>query len=423
MIDSLEGTQHNKWKEISAEVEKASNRIKEVVFKTAFEKNAYLSDRFKANIYLKREDQQVVRSFKIRGAYNKMSQLSLEERKRGVVCSSAGNHAQGFALACQKLGISGIIYMPTPTPTQKINKVKKFGQEFIEVRLVGDTYDDAYAKAHEECIMRNAVFIHPFNDYDVIAGQGTVAVEMLAEQKNLDYVLIAVGGGGLLSGVSSYFKTNSPQTKIIAVEAKGAPSFHTSLKKGHATSLSSIDTFADGIAVKQMGDLCFELCRDAVSDSLLVSEGKICSTILDLYNEEAIVVEPAGAVSVAALEQLDDIEGKKIGVVICGGNNDINRTQEIKERALLFEGKKHYFLIRFPQRAGALREFLESLGPNDDITHFEYTKKTNRTSGPALVGLELNDAKDFDDLIKRFAQNGINHQHLNNNPMLFEMLV
>ncbi len=411
------------WREVANEVEKASKRISGVVSKTEFEHNYFLSEKFNAQIYLKREDQQIVRSFKIRGAYNKMSQLSEEEKQRGVVCSSAGNHAQGFALACFKLQIRGIIYMPSPTPTQKINKVKKFGQQFVEVRLVGDTYDDAYDQAYKECQNINAVFIHPFNDLEVIAGQGTVASEMIEEHEDLDYVLIAVGGGGLLSGVSAYFKIKSPRTKIIAVESKGAPSLYESLRVGEPAMLSEIDTFADGIAVKHMGALCFDLCKNAVDQSLLVEEGKICSTILELYNEQAIVVEPAGAVSIAALEQLRDIEGKKIGVIVCGGNNDINRTQEIKERALLYEGKKHYFLIRFPQRAGALREFLETLGPKDDITHFEYTKKTNRTSGPALVGLELNQAGDFEALVQRFSTSGINYQHLNNNPMLFEMLV
>jgi len=388
-------------------------------------KNHNLSEKYNCNVFLKREDMQTVRSFKIRGAYNKISSLSDDQRVKGVICASAGNHAQGVAYACAELSIHGKIYMPNPTPNQKINKVKHFGKGWVEVVLIGDTYDDAYESALAAQVEHNYTFIHPFNDRDVIAGQGTIAAEILEQSEvDIDYILVAVGGGGLISGVGSYFKIQSPNTKIIAVEAKGAPSMQLSIKNNQVTRLDSIDTFADGIAVKEVGDITYSIAMQLVDQSILVSEGKICSTILQLYNEEAIVVEPAGAVSIAALDGLaDKIVGKNVAIIICGGNNDIQRTEEIRERALLYEGRKHYFIIRFPQRAGALRDFLSVLGKEDDITYFQYTKKNSRENGPALVGIELDTENDFNPLLRRMNDQGIIYQHINDNPMLFEMLV
>jgi len=406
-------------------VSDAHNRIKDVVLETPFLQNYNLSEQYDCKVFLKREDMQSVRSFKIRGAYNKIKGLSSDEVTNGVVCASAGNHAQGVALSCSKLKIKCTIYMPNPTPNQKITKVKQFGGEWVEVILTGDTFDDAYESALVASQEQKMTFVHPFNDEQVIAGQGTIAKEMLDQiDEKLDYLLVAVGGGGLLSGVGSYFKQVSPETKIIAVEAAGAAALNTSLQNGELTRLAKIDSFADGIAVKEIGSLTFQIIQKVIDDNITVPEGAICSSILKLYNEEAIVVEPAGAVSIAALDQLkEQIKGKKVGIIVCGGNNDVNRTQEITERALLYEGKKHYFIIRFPQRAGALRDFLNVLGPNDDIAHFEYTKKTNRASGPALVGLEVQNWEDFESLIGRMKSQGINFEHINDNPMLFEMLV
>jgi len=400
-------------------------RIKDVVLETPYLQNYNLSEQYGCNIFLKREDMQSVRSFKIRGAYNKIKGLSAEQTSNGVVCASAGNHAQGVAISCSRLKIKGTIYMPNPTPSQKIAKVKQFGGTWVDVILTGDTFDDAYESALLAAEKKEMTLVHPFNDPDVIAGQGTIAKEMLEQvDAQLDYLLVAVGGGGLLSGVGSYFKQMSPNTKIIAVEAEGAAALNASLKNGKLTRLDKIDSFADGIAVKEIGDLTYQIIQEVIDDNITVPEGAICSAILKLYNEEAIVVEPAGAVSIAALEQLQDkIKGKNVGIIVCGGNNDVNRTQEITERALLYEGKKHYFIIRFPQRAGALRDFLNVLGPNDDIAHFEYTKKTNRASGPALVGLEVQNKTDFESLINRMTDQGINFEHINDNPMLFEMLV
>ena len=343
----------------------------------------------------------------------------------GVVCVSAGNHAQGVAFACAHLGINGTIVMPSTTPSQKVKKVRHFGKDKVEVILEGDTFDDAYHVACKLQKENGSTFVHPFDDDLVIAGQGTIASEILEETAEpLDFLFVAVGGGGLISGILSYIKMLSPNTKVIAVEAAGAPAMYQSVKEGKRVVLDSIDGFADGVAVKQIGEKTFEICKEHVDDFVLVEEGAICSAILNLYNDEAIVAEPAGAVGIAALEQYkDQIKGKNVGVVICGGNNDVARTEEIRERALLWEGKKHYFIVRFPQRAGALKEFLGVLGPEDDIAHFEYTKKNNRNTGPALVGVELKNKDDFSSLISRMKEKRINFEHINNSPMLFEWIV
>jgi threonine dehydratase len=408
-----------------ADIERAHSNLKDVVIKTPFLKNYRLSKTYDCNIYLKREDMQQIRSFKIRGAYHKISTLSKEETLRGIVCASAGNHAQGVAFACAHLQIKGTIYMPMTTPKQKISKVKFFGGDWISIVLVGDTYDDCQAEAFTKSKEENLPFIHAFNDETVMAGQGSVAIEMLEEiNVPIDILIVAVGGGGLISGVGSYFKQKSPNTKIIAVEASGAPALYEARKAGNPVLLDKIDSFADGIAVKCIGDKTFAHCQEIVDDIYLVPEGKICSTILSLYNDEAIVVEPAGAVSISALDYItDEIKGKNVAIIICGGNNDISRTEEIRERALMYEGKKHYFIIRFPQRAGAFKDFLNVLGPEDDITYFEYTKKNNRETGPAMVGIELKNKDDFDSLIDRMHKASINFEHINHSRTLFEMLV
>lgn len=404
---------------------KAHNDIKEHIWPTHTLYHKNLSQKYNCSLYLKREDLQVVRSFKIRGAYFKMKNMSTDHLNKGVICASAGNHAQGVAYACSDLKVKGIIYMPTTTPKQKISKVKHFGGTYISIILKGDTYDDAYSYALAHAEQDDLSFIHPFNDREVMTGQGTIGVEMIEELPvSLDYLFIAVGGGGLLAGVGSYFRQISPQTKIIAVEAAGAPSFYEALKVGYPVKLKKIDSFADGIAVKMIGDLTFDICKEVADDCCIIPEGHICSSILQLYNDEAIVVEPAGAVSFSALDKYkDEITGKNVGIIVCGGNNDITRTEEIRERALMYEGRKHYFIIRFPQRAGALKDFLNLLGPEDDIAHFEYTKKNNRDSGPALVGIEVKMPSDAQLLIDKMLGSGINFEHLNQNPLLFEMLV
>ncbi len=404
----------------------AQQALKDVIIKTPLMENLNLSDRFESNIFLKREDLQVVRSYKIRGAYNKIHRLSKEELDKGIICASAGNHAQGVAFACQKLGIHGKIYMPSPTPSQKIKQVEMFGKEHVEIVLIGDTYDDAYNEAKKYAIDNDLTFVHPFNDLQVIEGQATVGMEILNDTSDkIDYLFLPIGGGGLASGVSSVFKNLSPTTKIIGVEPEGAPAMKVSLEKGAVTTLKHIDKFVDGAAVKEVGALTFKICKENLHEVITVPEGKVCTTILQLYNEEAIVVEPAGALTIAALDLYkDQIKGKNVVCVVSGSNNDITRTEEIKERSMLYEGLKHYFMIRFAQRAGALREFLmDVLGPKDDITLFEYSKKNNRERGPALIGIVLEKREDFDDLIVRMKSKDIKYEYLNDRQDLFQYLI
>lgn len=404
----------------------ASHTIKDVISPTPLQYNHLLSERYGCHVYLKREDMQSVRSFKIRGAYNRIKRLSPEDLENGIICASAGNHAQGVAYSCHLLNISGKIFMPNTTPKQKVNQVKFWGKNSVEIVLVGDTFDDAYEKAIECSREENRTFIHPFDDYDVIAGQGTVGVELLNDcHENIDYLFGAIGGGGLMAGVGTYLKHFSPETKLIGVEPEGAPGMKESVLKGEVTSLDKIDPFVDGAAVKTVGTKTFNICKELIDDIVVVPEGKVCTTLLSLYNENAIVVEPTGALSIAALDTYaEQIKGKTVVCIVSGGNNDIGRMQEIKERSKLYEGLQHYFIVNFPQRPGALREFLlEVLGPNDDISHFEYTKKNNRETGPALVGIELKDREDYFPLIERIKTKGFNCREVNKDSTLFQMLV
>jgi len=403
----------------------AAERLSNVVTKTPLQLNLNLSKRYQCNVYLKREDLQIVRSYKLRGAYNMLSSLPKEQLAKGVVCASAGNHAQGFAFSCKKLGVKGVVFMPSFTPKQKIKQTKMFGEDQIEVKLIGDTFDDCAIAAKQFTEENDMVFIPPFDHHKIIEGQGTVGVEILEELKEIDYIFIPVGGGGLCAGVGSYIKQHLPQTQIVGLEPEGAPSMLKALHTGHPVTLESIDRFVDGAAVKRIGDITFPICKQVINDMHLVSEGKICSTILQLYNEHAIVVEPAGALSIAALDDYaEKIKGKNIVCIIGGGNNDIDRMPEIKERSLQYEGLKHYFLIRFAQRPGALREFLNYvLGENDDITRFEYMQKTNKEIGPALVGIELAKRSDYDDLMKRMKEYNIDFSEINKNDTLFGYLI
>ena len=407
-------------------IERAANILKNVALRTPLVKNDQYSEKFQCSVLFKREDLQQVRSYKIRGAYHKISSLGKEQRSKGIVCASAGNHAQGVALSCKLLKIHGVIYMPSPTPKQKINQVKMFGEEYIDVVLIGDTFDDAKYVATLESERLQKTFIHSFDDEKIIEGQATVGLEILEQSEHpIDYIFVPVGGGGLSSGLSSYVKKLSPETKIIGVEPEGAPSMSTSIKADKNILLETIDNFVDGAAVKRVGNLNFSLCKKHLHDMITIPEGKICQTILDLYNKEATVVEPAGALSIAALDTYkEQIKGKNVVCIVSGSNNDITRTAEIKERALLYENIKHYFIIKFPQRAGALREFVaDILGPDDDITHFEYTKKTNREKGAAVVGLELKSADDLAPLIARMKRLNFYGDYLNDKPDLFQFLV
>lgn len=404
----------------------AHHSLKDVVIHTPLQYNDILSERYQCNVFLKREDLQIVRSFKIRGAYYLIHSLAKEGLNTGVVCASAGNHAQGVAFACKHLKIFGKIFMPKTTPRQKVTQVKRFGAEFVEIVLIGDTFDDAFSEAMEYCTTHEKTFIHPFDDRRIIAGQGTIGMEIMEDMdETIDYLFMSIGGGGLTSGVGTYIKGVSPMTKIIGVEPKGAPAMKTSLENNQVSILNKIDKFVDGAAVKKVGELPFLICQSLIDDIVIVPEGKVCTTILELYNENAIVAEPAGALPISALEfYQEEIKGKNIVCVISGGNNDIGRMQEIKERSLIYEGLQHHFIITFPQRAGALREFLdEVLGPDDDIIRFEYTKKNNKDNGPALVGIELKRSEDFEDLLTRMVAHEIEYIEVNKDKNLFNLLI
>lgn len=408
------------------DIVRAHHVLREVIVRTPLQRDAVLSAKYDCDVYLKREDLQVVRSFKIRGAYNMIRSLSEQEREAGIVCASAGNHAQGVAFSCNALEIKGEIYMPSTTPNQKVKMVKRFGGGYVEVILIGDTFDDAYHEAMKACNEHGMTFIHPFDEAKIIAGNGTIGMEIMEDMDTpADYMFVTIGGGGLAAGVATYVKTVSPSTKLIGVEPSGAASMMEALKQGEVVTMDEIDKFVDGAAVKRVGQLTYDICSGLLDNIVTVPEGKACTTILELYNENAIVVEPAGSLAVAALDlNRELIRGKKVVCIISGGNNDIDRMQEIKERSLIYEGLKHYFMINFPQRAGALREFLEEvLGPDDDIARFEYTKKHNKENGPALVGIELLRPEDYEPLIERMQRKGIQYTELNKNMNLFNLLI
>lgn len=410
-------------------VEQAYEVLKRVVVRTPLDYSRYLSEKYGATVYIKRENEQRVRSFKIRGAYYAISQLSDEEKALGVVCASAGNHAQGVAYTCQEMQIPATIFMPITTPQQKIGQVRFFGGDFVDIRLVGDTFDESAQAAQEFTKESGKTFIDPFDDANVQAGQGTVAYEILEEAEeqsvSFDQILVPIGGGGLVAGVSAFLKENAPEIKIIGVEANGARSMKAAFDKGRPVKLASIDKFADGIAVQKVGASTYEVARKHVDKLIGVDEGWISATILDLYSKLGIVAEPAGAATVAALEVIKDkIKGQTICCIISGGNNDINRMPEMEERALIYEGIKHYFVVNFPQRPGALREFVNDiLGPNDDITRFEYIKRANKGTGPVLIGIALGNKEDYVQFLSRLEDFDPQYINLHENDSLYKMLV
>ncbi|UEG54450.1 threonine ammonia-lyase IlvA [Mucilaginibacter daejeonensis] len=403
----------------------ARERLRKVVRRTPLEFNQGLSDKYGCEIYFKREDLQVVRSYKLRGAYNMISQLPHEQLAKGVVCASAGNHAQGVAFSCKRLDIKGVIFMPGITPRQKVKQTEMFGNGNVEIVLVGDTFDDCLQEALKYTEANGMTFIPPFDDHRIIEGQGTVGIEINEDLPDAEVIVMPVGGGGLAAGVGSFFKQLNPNIQLIGVEPEGAPSMIEAIRRGQPYTLSQINRFVDGAAVKRVGHFTYQICNEVLDDMLSVPEGKVCTTILKLYNEDAIVVEPAGALSVAVLDLIkDQIAGKKVVCVISGGNNDIDRMGEIKEQSLLYEGLKHYFIVRFPQRPGALKLFVsEVLGPGDDITRFEFIKKTERERGPALVGIELKNAEDYPALLQRMEEHKFDVIEVNRDQTLFEYLV
>lgn len=413
----------------SKQIKTAHEALKGAVLHTPLQYDRYLSEKYQSQIYLKREDLQKVRSFKLRGAYYAIQSKSPEELKQGVVCASAGNHAQGVAYACSERQIPATIFMPITTPSQKVSQVEFFGGKWVTIRLVGDTFDLSAQAAKEYAFLEGMPFIDPFDDPSVIAGQGTVAVEVMEDFAKLnlqpDYVMVAIGGGGLISGVSTFVKEVSPATKVIGVEPKGAASMKAAFEEEKPVDLAEIDKFVDGAAVKKVGELTYQQSHKHVDQLITIDEGHVCQTILELYAKQAIVAEPAGALSVSALETMkEEIKGKTVVCIISGGNNDSSRMAEIEERALIYQGVMNYFLVHFPQRPGALKEFVNDvLGPNDDITRFEYTKKINRGKGPVMLGVLSKESKDVPPLFDRIADFDPNYVKINENPTLFTLLV
>ncbi len=407
-------------------IERASGVLEEILEPTPFQKNQNLSDLYGAEVYLKREDLQMVRSYKIRGAYNKIRTIEPEFLKNGIVCASAGNHAQGVAFSCNKLKIMGSIFMPTTTPKQKIEQVRMFGREFIEIVLTGDTFDAANSAAIKYAKEHDKTFIPPFDDPKVMEGQGTIGREIMNQSKvKLDYIFVPIGGGGLASGLGSYIKQMSPETKIIGVEPAGAPCMKEAIRIGYPIKLDKIDKFVDGAAVQEAGTLTFQVCREMLDDIVIVPEGAVCTTIIQMYNKSAIVVEPAGALATAALRfYADKIKGKNVACIVSGSNNDITRMEEIREKSLLYEGLKHYFIVNFSQKSGAVLSFIRDvIGPTDDLVYIQYIKKTNKESGPALIGIEVSAKEDFYKLIQRMEAINIPYEYINENNHLFEILI
>ncbi|MCW2559540.1 MAG: L-threonine ammonia-lyase [Mycobacterium sp.] len=389
----------------AADIDAAAERISGVVALSPLQLSDRLSAITGASVYLKREDLQAVRSYKLRGAYNLLMQLTPEEIAAGVVCSSAGNHAQGFALACRSMGIHGRVYVPAKTPKQKRDRIRYHGGEYIELIVGGKTYDVAAAAALEDVARTGATLVPPYDDLRTMAGQGTIAVEILSQlDAEPDLVVVPVGGGGCISGITTYLAERTTSTAVLGVEPAGAAAMVAALANGEPVTLDHVDQFVDGAAVAKAGALPYAALAaagDMVSITT-VDEGAVCSAMLDLYQNEGIIAEPAGALSVAALLEADVAPGSTVVCLVSGGNNDVSRYNEVVERSLVHLGLKHYFLVDFPQEPGALRRFLdEVLGPNDDVTLFEYVKRNNRETGEALVGVELGSAADFDGLMER----------------------
>lgn len=392
----------------AADIQIAQARISSVIAATPLQFSPRLSEITGAKVFLKREDLQDVRSYKIRGAYNAMVQLTDEERAAGVVAASAGNHAQGVAYACRQLGIKGRIYVPNATPKQKRDRIAYHGRDAVEIVVVGDSFDEAAAAARADAQRTGATMVEPFDSFNTIVGQGTVAAEIIAQLSGqgltLDTICVPVGGGGLLSGVTSYLSDMSPNTQVMGVEPAGAACMRAALENNGPITLGHTDPFVDGAAVACFGDLpwhILEANRNRVHP-MIAPEGAVCEAQLDLYQNEGIIAEPAGALSVAALEQMQFEPGEVVVCIISGGNNDVLRYAEIMERSLVYRGLKHYFLVNFPQKPGQLRMFLSDvLGPDDDISQFEYLKRNNRETGAALVGIELRRASDLDELLAR----------------------
>jgi threonine dehydratase len=410
---------------LAAAVDAAAARLEGVALPTSLQRNERLSDAAGVQVWLKREDLQVGRSYKLRGAYNLLAQLGPAERAAGAVCASAGNHGQGVAYACRRLGIRGRVHVPSTTPRQKRERIIALGGDAVELVVGGDTYDEAAAAAAEHATRTGATVVPAFDDPRTIAGQGTVGAEIVAQLGHAPHVVVVpVGGGGLLAGVGGFLATRHPQVRIVGVEPAGAASMTAALAAGGPVALPELDTFVDGAAVRRVGDVSFPLVRDCGAELVTVAEGRVCTEMLDLYQVDGIIAEPAGALAAAALDQLDLPAGSTVVCLLSGGNNDVSRYAEVIERSLVHRGLKHYFLVEFPQEPGALRRFLdEVLGPDDDIVLFEYVKRDNRETGAALVGIEVAHRDGYEGLWKRMEASPLKIQHVAPGTTAYRFLV
>jgi threonine dehydratase len=406
-------------------IDEAASRLQPVVELTGLQFNARLSEQTGAEVWLKREDLQQVRSYKIRGAYNLIAQLGQAERDSGVLCASAGNHGQGVAFACARLGIKGRVFLPGTTPRQKRERILALGEGMVELVVSGDTYDEAAAASKIAAFETGATLVPAFDDVRTIAGQGTVAKEIVEQFGQApDVLLVPVGGGGMLAGCLTWLGEHHPAVKVVGLEPAGAACLSEAMKAGAPFDLPKIDTFVDGAAVRRAGDLTFAIAQHYRPQMVVVPEGRVCSEMLELYQIDGIIAEPAGALATAGLGLFRPEPGQKVVAIVSGGNNDVSRYAEIVERSLVYEGRKHYFMVNFPQEPGALRRFLDDvLGPNDDITHFEYTKRSNRELGPALVGIELGDPADYPGLIQRLEASPIGFEVVEPDSPFYRFLV
>ncbi len=408
------------------EIEEVSRSFPEDIIQSPLEYHARLSKKYGADVFLKREDRQAVRSYKIRGAYTVISQTSAEERKGGFVAASAGNHAQGFAYSCKLFKTTGVVFMPTTTPLQKIQATRKFGGDYTTIEIVGNNFDEAQEQALAFCAQNNMTFIPAFDHPEIIKGQASCGLEILTQNEgsDIDYIFCPIGGGGLIAGLSEVFLQSPQNPIIIGCEPQGAPAAYHSLERGSNVVLESIDTFVDGASVKAIGTHTFPYIQKNINTVNLVPEGRLCSTIIELLQEDGLVLEPAGVLAIDSLKDYkEEIRGKRVICIASGSNLDFERLNEIKERSLQYEGLKKYLIINFVQRGGALKEFLDTLPDSVDIERFEYLKKNQKEKGPALVGLRASAPETMKSFMSLLAETTIEFRDITHDQMFFEFIV